>query len=299
MEHVEREAILVRKGLVAEPGRGGNRGNQHTVANDKLSLGARRPDERAMEHVEREAILVRKGLVAEPGRGGNRGNQHTVANDKLSLGARRPDERAMEHVEREAILVRKGLVAEPTHGGDRRSSLKSRLEPSYSEQASKSLGLARSTVQRDLQRGRKIASDILTEVVGAGLGVGISVQPVVRLGGELGVDVPGDALGVRGLGVDHHLMKRGRPRRDGERRGHAAAGPGSAAPRSGFSAMSCRGTFRVIRSRRGLVPAKSSGQLRHSVRRQRGDRRAPGLRRLVALIFVRADRKDRPRQIGR
>lgn len=86
-------------------------------------------------------------------------------------------QRADHHVRREEILKRKGLVKDAPKGG--RPKNDDKLSP-YSEQAAKSLGVDRRTVQRDLARGKNIAPDVLAEVAGTDMDKGVVLDALAR-----------------------------------------------------------------------------------------------------------------------
>lgn len=89
-------------------------------------------------------------------------------------------QRAEHHVRREEILKRKGLVSNG-RGGDQ--SEKSSLR-SYASQASETLGVTKRTVEKDLARGKKIASDVLAEVTGTDLDKGVVLDELARTPAE-------------------------------------------------------------------------------------------------------------------
>ena len=90
-------------------------------------------------------------------------------------------QRADHHVRREEILKRKGLVKDAPKGGRPRNGEKS---ASYSEQASASLGVSKRAVQVDLQRGKSIAPDVLSEVAGTDLDKGVVLDELARTPAE-------------------------------------------------------------------------------------------------------------------
>lgn len=85
-------------------------------------------------------------------------------------------QRADHHVRREEILKRKGLVrSQGRPGKDAKSA-----PLSYADQAAGTLGVSKRTVQQDLQRGKNIAADVLSEVAGTSLDKGVVLDELAR-----------------------------------------------------------------------------------------------------------------------
>lgn len=84
-------------------------------------------------------------------------------------------QRADHHARRERLLVAKGIVRKgpgQPKNGDNLSS--------YSDQAAGTLGVDKRTIQRDLARGKKIDPDILAEVTGSALDMGVVLDDLAK-----------------------------------------------------------------------------------------------------------------------
>ncbi|UQV19631.1 hypothetical protein MU852_07835 [Brevundimonas albigilva] len=88
-------------------------------------------------------------------------------------------QRADHHVRREEILVRKNVVSEPGRGGNRQLG-----DRSYASHAAETLGQSKRAVERDIQRGKKIAPDVLAEVAGTELDKGVVLDELARTPAE-------------------------------------------------------------------------------------------------------------------
>jgi len=72
-------------------------------------------------------------------------------------------QRAEHHARRRDIMVRKGLVAIQSQGRAKQGQVG---PVSYARETAKSLGVSQRTVKRDLERGSKIAPEVLASVAG-------------------------------------------------------------------------------------------------------------------------------------
>lgn len=84
-------------------------------------------------------------------------------------------QRADHHVRREEILVRKGIVSKPGKGGNRQVG-----DRSYSANASAATGQSKRSVERDIQRGKKIDPDVLKDIAGTDLDKGVILDKLAQ-----------------------------------------------------------------------------------------------------------------------
>lgn len=117
-------------------------------------------------------------------------------------------QRADHHVRREEILKRKGLVSKG-RGGDQ--SEKSSLR-SYASQASETLGVTKRTVEKDLARGKNIAPDVLAEVAGTDLDMGVVLDELARTPAE------GQRAKLAEITLRRHEAERARKETEGANR---------------------------------------------------------------------------------
>jgi len=91
-------------------------------------------------------------------------------------------QRAEHHARRRELMVKKGLVA--AHGGDRRSSGQVGHLKSYTAETAVTVGQSERAVRRDLERGSKIAPNVLAAVQGTKLDKGVVLDALAKTAPE-------------------------------------------------------------------------------------------------------------------